>query len=201
MIKAIIFDLGGVLFTNGTKQFAQWVNQEYGIEVERLRQILDEGLGTEYREGKISRDEFWKRALEELEIEANIDELEDRWIQGYKLIEGTKEIVLALAKQYKVYFLSDNVKERVEKINSLYNFLEWFEGGVFSHEVGVRKPDPKIYQTTLEKACVRPEDSVFIDDKEINLPPARELGIHTILFTSPEECVEDLRKLGVNIHI
>jgi len=201
VIKAVIFDLGGVLFTNGTKKFIQDVSQTYDLDPQLVKEVMDGELGSQYREAKITRDEFWRAALEKLSISESIDSLERQWIDGYELIEGTKDIILELSKKYKVFYLSDNVRERVDKINSKYNFLEWFEDGIFSHEVGVRKPNPEIYKYTLKKAQVNPNEAIFIDDKQSALDPAKEMGITTILFESPEQLRTRLVEvLGTEIH-
>lgn len=197
MIKAIIFDLGGVLFTNGTKQFIQDISKKYNLDPELVKEIMDGDVGSQYREAKITRDEFWKIALEKLNLPENIDNLEEQWISGYELIEGTKDIILELAKKYKVYYLSDNVRERVDRINNKYNFLEWFEDGIFSHEVGVRKPNPEIYKYALKKARVNPNEAVLIDDKQSALEPAQEIGITSILFETPEQLRKKLTKIGI----
>lgn len=197
MTTTILFDLGGVLFTNGTKQFIQDISKKYNLEHDFVKNIMDGDLGSQYREAKITRDEFWKSALAKLNISENIDDLEDQWINGYELIEGTKDIILELAKKYKVYYLSDNVRERVDRINNKYNFLEWFEDGIFSHEVGVRKPNPAIYEYALKKANAQPETTIFIDDKQSALDPAKEMGITTILFEDPVKLRESLVQLGV----
>lgn len=197
MIKVIIFDLGGVLFTNGTKKFIQDISNKYNLDIELIKEIIDGEVGSQYREAKITRDEFWKIVLEKLNISEGIDNLEKQWISGYELIEGTKEIILELAKKYRVYYLSDNVKERVDKINNKYNFLQWFEDGIFSHDVGVRKPNPEIYRYILRKAQVSPNEAVFIDDKLSALKPAQEMGITTILFETPEKLREKLVEIGI----
>src|SRR5579864_5176178 len=142
MIKAIIFDLGGVLFTDGTKKFVDFIATEYALDREYVKEIVDGKTGTLYREAKISRNEFWRRILQELHINADADKMEEKWVKGYELIEGTRDLMQELSKKYKIYFLSDNVKERSEGINAKYHFVTWFAGGVFSHEVGIRKPNP-----------------------------------------------------------
>jgi epoxide hydrolase-like predicted phosphatase len=197
MIKVVIFDLGGVLFTNGTKQFITFLSQQYNLDRELVKDVLDGDLGSQYREGKINRDTFWKQTLEKLKINVDIDRLEEQWINGYELIAGTKDIIFELNKQYKVYYLSDNVRERVEKINNRYNFLQWFEDGIFSHEVGVRKPNPEIYKYALQKINVEPHEAIFIDDKPSALAPAHEMGMKTILFESPEQVRNQLIELSV----
>ena len=197
MIKAILFDLGGVLFTNGAKKFNHAIAARYNLDDDFVKSISDGEIGTKYRESKITRDEFWKYFLEKLNIKEDPDKLEKEWISYYELIEGTRDIIFDLAKKYRVYYLSDNVKERVDKLDERFGFLKWFTDGIFSHDVGVRKPDPKIYEFALRKASVLPEEVVFIDDKESSLIPARKLGVTAILFVSPEQLRNDLTNLGV----
>lgn len=195
MIKAFIFDLGGVLFVNGTKAFISYLTNTFNLDEKTVSSLLDGELGSKYREGKISREEFWQQFKQQLGVDKDLEDLEDEWIKGYKLIDATRDLILDLIKKYKIYYLSDNVRERVERINNQYNFLELFEDGIFSHEVGVRKPDPLIYQLTLKKLELSASQVIFIDDKEINLNPARDLGIYSILFTTPEDLTHELKKL------
>lgn len=198
MIKAVIFDLGGVVFTSGTKKFSEHLAKKYEVDIEKAKAILDKSdIGNAYRTGKISRDEFWDAVKKELQLEEHTDILEQKWIDVYVVIEETKEIVQLLAKQYKVYFLSDNVKERVEAIDKKYNFKSWFHGGISSHEVGIRKPHPDIYTIALEQTGFLPEEVLFVDDKENNLTPAKDLGIQILLFETPEKLSHDLQQLGL----
>lgn len=197
MIKAIIFDLGGVLFTNGTKKFKKYLIEKYSLRENDVTEVMEGEIGSKYREAKITRDDFWKLVKEKLGLDADINQLETEWINGYELIHGTKEIIFELKKQYKVYYLSDNVRERIDKINTKYDFLRWFEGGIFSHELGVRKPHLDIYKKALEIAEVGPHKAVFIDDKAICLPPAEALGMKTILFLNPHQLLDELKKTEV----
>src|SRR5260221_1110075 len=197
MIRTIIVDLGGVLFTNGTKRLIDFVVAKYGIEKEKVKAVMDGDIGKKYREAKIERDIFWKHFLGELHIHADPDFLEEQWILGFELIEETRDIVHDLSEKYKIYFLSDNVRTRVDKIHDRYGFLDWFEGGIFSHEVGMKKPHPKLYQLILEKAQTRPQEAVFIDDKEECLLPAAEMGMTTILFENPGKLRKTLEELKI----
>lgn len=197
MVKAIIFDLGGVLFTNGTAAFVKKIVMRYGQNETIVRDVLDGKLGSLYREARISREEFWRGVKEVLGLHEKMEQLESEWIESYELIEGTKKIIEALSKKYKVYYLSDNVRERVEQLDRKYHFLSIFTGGIFSHEVGVRKPNPRIYQMVLKLARVDPHEAIYIDDKSHFLSPAQALGIATFVFTTPEQLREDLKTRGI----
>lgn len=197
MTKAIIFDLGGVLFTNGSDTFRESLSHRYNIPLEKVKEVMEGEIGSSYRGGNISRDQFWNKVIAELNIQADINALEDEWINGYVLIEETRDVIFDLAKKHKVYYLSDNVKERAERLNMKYSFLKWFEDGIFSHHTGVRKPHPKLYQLILEKAGVAGKEAVYVDDKEVCLPPAQNLGITTILFKNPKQLRTSLIQLQV----
>jgi HAD superfamily hydrolase (TIGR01509 family) len=198
MIKFIFFDLGGVLFTNGTARLIEYLKNTYQLDQEKLRETFERGeLVDSYRTGQINRQEFWSGAQAALSLPESIEELESRWIAGYELIQGTKEIISELRQNYKIYFLSDNVKDRVEVVDKKFNFLALFEGGIFSHQVGVRKPHPLIYQLALEKAGAVPGEALFIDDKALALEPAAKLGMTTVLFESPQQLKNELSELGL----
>lgn len=197
MIRAIVFDLGGVLFVNGTKKFINSLSNKYSLDPNKVKGVIDGGVGSLYREAKISRDEFWQRALDELDIKEDINTLEDEWISGYELIKETRDLILELSKKYKVYYVSDNAKELSEQLHKLHDFRSWFEGGILAYEAGVRKPDPKIYETLLKRANLDAKETLYIDDKQDNLLPPEKMGMQTILFETPEK----LRKELLGIHI
>lgn len=197
MINTLIFDLGGVLFTNGTKKLVEFVSQEYQIEKAKVQAVMDGEIGRKYREAKVERHAFWSHFLQELDMQADPDMLEEKWTMGFELIAETRDIVGELSEKYPVYFLSDNVRTRVEKIQERYGFLDWFEGGIFSHEVGMKKPHPLLYKLILEKANAKAEETIFVDDKPECLVPAAELGMTAILFESPEQLRKTLKELKV----
>lgn len=199
MYKFILFDLGGVLFTNGTKKFISNLSTRYNIPLIKIQEIIDGNIGTQYREGKIGRDEFWRKVIGLLNLKEDANLLEKEWIDGYKLIEGTKDIILSLKGKFKLFYLSDNVEERVQKLNDKFGFLRWFDGGIFSHNLGIRKPNPLIYKAALEKANTIPAEAIFIDDKPHFLIPAKEMGITTIWFESPEKLKKKLQQLNIKI--
>ena len=197
MITTLLFDLGGVLFSNGTKTFIKELSISYSLPEQTIKEVIDGEIGSLYRESKISRDEFWRRVIEKLHLRESADILEQKWINGYDLITGTRDIIMQLSKNYHIFYLSDNVKERVDALDKRFDFKRLFSGGIFSHEVGVRKPNPKIYEFTLIKTNSKPEETLFIDDKPHLLEPAQKMGMSTLLFTSAPELKSQLEKIGV----
>ena len=199
-IKTVIFDLGGVYFTDGTKRAIDIISQRWNLDPAIVADVFKGKIGTAYRESQITHEEFWKQAKETLGIDAPMQELAEIWLNGYVPIEGTVDIIKELKENgYEILYLSDNVQERIDYIEEKYHFLQYFKSGVFSHIVGVRKPNPKIYQYALDESSNPAENCVYIDDKPNLLEEAQKLGMETIAFVNPEETRNKLRALGVNL--
>lgn len=97
-------------------------------------------------------------------------------------------------KGYNIYYLS-NMSEHVKASNTeAFDFVKHMDGGVWSCDVKLIKPDPEIYVRLLEKYDLVPEECLFIDDHEENVAVARQLGIKGIRFDSYEQLSADLDK-------
>ena len=198
MIKTVIFDLGGVYFTDGTKRAIDVISSNYHVSEEKVKEVLKGELGTKYRIGAVTAGEFWKKAKRYWGIDAHSSELADIWFKGYKPIKGTVSIVDRLnIAGYEVIFLSDNVHERIDYLQKKYSFLHKFKAGVFSHIVKIRKPDLRIYQLVLKQASHPAKECVYIDDKAELLEPAKRIGMAVIAFENPLQLEKKLKKLGL----
>ena len=78
-----------------------------------------------------------------------------------------------------------------------FEFLRWFDGILVSGEVGLIKPDPRIFELLIERFAIDPRRAVYIDDVETNVIAARPLGIHGIHFTTPAALRAELAELGL----
>ena len=95
--------------------------------------------------------------------------------------------------------LSNWSAEKFPVARERYDFLGWFETVVISGEVGVSKPDPRIYRHLLERTRFDPASTLFIDDQAANLAVAAELGMTALQFEDPETLRRDLRELGLPV--
>ena len=100
-----------------------------------------------------------------------------------------------LRNDYRAALLTNNVKEWEPLWRSMLPVDELFETVVDSGFVGCRKPDPRIYELTLERVDLAPEACVFIDDMEINCQAAQELGMQAIHFRETAQVRADLHEL------
>ncbi len=112
--------------------------------------------------------------------------------------------MFALAKKvkgkYQLGIITGNPVEKCVLIRKKFDLDRLFEIFVSSGEVGVFKDNPKIFEVALERAGVKSEESVFIEDKEKNLTVAKKLGFKTILFNGDiKKLQQDLQDIGVEI--
>ena len=139
--------------------------------------------------------------LKELNIPAEqLESIRKQSIESIQIFDFTKNLLNQLSKDYLIGIISNNSKEWGEDILKKNNIKDYFKIIIFSHEVGLAKPDKKIYELAFSKLKnISPQEILFIDDKEKSLIPAREEGWNTILFHSYEQLITDLKKfLGQN---
>ena len=113
-------------------------------------------------------------------------------------IAGSVEILAELrARGTPLYLLSNFSAETFPPAFERFDFLRWFRGMVISGEVGVIKPDPRIYEIMLTRFAIDPHSAIYIDDVAANAEAARPFGIHAIHFTTPGALREELVRLAL----
>jgi HAD superfamily hydrolase (TIGR01509 family) len=198
MGRTVIFDIGGVYFSDGTRIAIDAIAAKYEIGRDAVAGILNGEPGRKYRTGRISAEQFWKRAIRQWNIQSSAGVLSQLWCSSYQLNEGTVRLVDRLKKaSHELLYLSDNTAEKVAYLDAKYAFLEKFDDGIFSHIAKCRKPDPVIYQLLLGKASHPADACIFIDDKPANLEPAKKLGMQVVAFKDSSQLEKQLRALAL----
>ena len=201
MIRALISDFGGVLTTPLIESFLAY-QRETGTSLEDLgaamAKLMQEDGGRhplfELEKGNISEDEFTRRLGAALgrELWSMRDVYFDNLHPNEPMIEymrGLREDGVRLA------LLTNNVREWEPLWRAkLPDVDELFEVVVDSGFVGMRKPDPEIYELTLERLGdgLRAEQCAFLDDIEVNCDAARALGMTAIRFHDNEQAIAEL---------
>ncbi len=199
MYRTVVFDIGGVYFSDGTPIAIEAIAAKYEIDRDDVADFINGEPGREYRIGAISTEQFWQQAIRQWNIQSSAEILALIWNSSYQLDEGTERLVdMIRSAGHELLYLSDNTAEKVAYLDAKFAFLRKFDDGIFSHLVNCRKPDPKIYELLLSKASNPPTDCIFIDDKPANLEPAKKLGMQTIAFKNSahlESCLKELNLL------
>jgi 2-haloacid dehalogenase len=123
----------------------------------------------------------------------------DRWEEMFDgAIEGTVEILKEVKeKGYRVYALSNYNAELYQRTVNDFPFLDWFDGKIISSEAKMKKPDENIYRLLFERFAIDPQTAIFIDDLAANIAAASRLGLHGILFTTPEALRQELQTRNI----
>lgn len=201
MIKNIILDVGMVL----VDFIWEKVFEDLGICGE-AKEIVGAAttLSPDWNEldrGVLSDEEVLKRFVSNApEYEAEI----------YRMWEHKGAMVVAFpyaetfvkdlkAKGYGVYILSNYPRSLYEATKEALKATTYADGRLFSHMVGLTKPEKEIYEYLLNEYDLNPDECLFLDDNAANIKAAEELGIHGIHFTSFEKAKSEMRKYSIEI--
>ncbi|MFD2161949.1 HAD family hydrolase [Paradesertivirga mongoliensis] len=199
MIKAIIFDLGGVLVDWNPKYLYQKIFTDESEMKSFLETICTNDWNEEQDAGRTLQEATEVLIKEYPEQEENIKAYYGRWEEMLNgPIEGTVEIFKQLKEfgKYKIYALTNWSAETFPIAKQKYDFLNWFDGVVVSGTEKIRKPDPAFFQILLDRYNLKPEEVLFIDDNFRNVKSALKMGIDSIHFISPEELHAELVDRG-----
>jgi putative hydrolase of the HAD superfamily len=197
----LLVDFGGVLTTDVFTSFRAFCEAE-GLRPDTVRdRFLKDPLARELladlETGRLTEPEFEPKFAAVLELE-NSDGLIDRLFAGMHADHAMVGAVRAAKRAGVRTGLISNSWGAGRYDRS--QFPELFDGVVISGEVGIRKPDPRIYALGAEAVGLAPEVCVFVDDLAGNLKPARELGMATVHHVQAEDTIAELEALlGVSL--
>jgi putative hydrolase of the HAD superfamily len=203
-IEAIVSDFGGVLTTPLLGSFAAF-QDETGIPMESLGRAmgrLAERDGEhplfELERGRITEEAFLASLRSELAAdlghEPELHRFREIYFDALHPNEPMIELMRSLRDRgYRMALLTNNVREWEPLWRSMLPVDEIFEVVVDSAFVGMRKPEPEIYELTLERiGDVAPEAALFIDDIEVNCDAARELGMQAVHYHDAEQAIREI---------
>lgn len=197
--KAIIFDIGGVL-CHGISKVHFNLAKDFNIDLVKFYKSLHK-YEKDAATGVLSSAGFPKLVAKDPKIK-DYRKFIRRWsilLEKYLLIDKKIEkIIKILKKDYTIGTLT-NVVKITDRIRRKKNMYKHFKIKLISCEVGLKKPDPKVYKLLIKKLNLSPQEIIFIDDNKKLLLSAKKLGINTILFKNHSQLVKDLRKFGVEI--
>jgi len=200
MIKSVISDLGKVIiffenqiFFEKMSRFCPFSPEE--IEEEALKHFE---LIIYFDTGKITPEEFYKRIITILKADLDYSKFYEIYNDVFSLNPPVLKIMKQLKSKHRLVLLSNTDVMRFGFVKRKFPEILIFDAYVLSYEVGLMKPHPNIYIEALKKAHSRPEEAVFIDDREENVQAAFELGIQAVHFKSKTDLALELKKLGLS---
>lgn len=195
-IQAIFFDFGGVIQRTEYQAPRQHLAQCFGMEYDDIDNIVFNSLTAKQATvGEIPVQKHWEAVAKRLKVsQAQIAGVENEFFAGDVIDYSIVEYLRSLRPRFKIGLIS-NAWSDMRDYLVRQKLDEVFDTLTISAEVGVAKPEAKIYRLALEQAQVQPEAAVFVDDVLANIEACEALGMKGILFKNPWEALEQLKKL------
>jgi FMN phosphatase YigB (HAD superfamily) len=194
MIKNIVFDLGNVLISFRPSEFFDNKNYPETIKSKIITDIFGSKEWFMLDNGDINT----SQAIEAISLKSSLLKEEIAYIFNLRTemmfpLDQNVRLLPELKKRgFRLYYLSNFPIDIFEEIKTGYYFFRYFEGGVISSEVKFSKPDRRIYEILLENYLLTAEESLFIDDIEINVRTAEGLGMKGLVTYGSEEISKEL---------
>jgi len=200
-VTALFWDVGGVILSNGWDRAARSeAAKKFGLDWEEL-QDRHELASPAFETGQITLDTYLQRTVFYRKRAFTRDEFVAFMFAQSEEFPESRAVLSALAQTRKYLLATINnepLELNVRRIE-MFNLRREFEAFFSSCFVRIRKPDEAIYRLALEVTQRRAEECLFIDDRELNLECARQMGMHTIHFQSAAQLRQELEANGVTV--
>lgn len=193
-IRAVIFDIGGVLeITPRTGWEAVWegvLGLQPGELNARVRHVWVGGSYEGWTEEQVERGIAETLGLDDAQLAAFMKDMWDDYLgtPNTELIEYFR----GLRGKYITGIISNSFAGARRMEQERYGFCDLCDSIVYSHEELVKKPDPAIFERGFERFGVQPHEMIFLDDVDVIVDAARAMGIHAIQFRSNEQAIGDI---------
>jgi epoxide hydrolase-like predicted phosphatase len=195
-IKAVFFDLGGVILRTEYQAPRQHLAERFGMDYDDIDKIVF-GSGSAIRAsiGEIDEEDHWRNVMKVLKLPSSeYERVREDFFAGDVLDHSILNFLRSIKPRVRTGLISNawsGLREYIQR----EKFDDAFHHMVISAEVGVAKPDPKIYYIALEQLQVQPKEAVFVDDVLENIEACEQIGMRGIHFKSPETTLNQLKDL------
>ena len=193
-IRAVFFDLGGVILRTEYQAPREHLAERLNLIYEDVyRAVFESETSRKASLGTVSEDEHWDAVTRKLgRPVTEAKAIRDEFFAGDMIDRGLLDFIRSLRPRYTTGVIS-NAWPNLRAYIAENKFDDAFDSLTISAEVGVMKPQPKIFQLALEQAKVQASEAVFVDDTPANIEAANTLGMHGILFRDPRETLAELK--------
>lgn len=192
-IKLIIVDLYGVMTTGNYHNICAWLAKKYHRQESDVYRVVYHKYFNLAAVGKITEREAFVWALRDLKMDENWKEIRTRHIAYLLLNKEVFRYILSLQKRgFKILLLSKNVPSQFQDIVAKYRLRKYFKNIINTYDLGLPKASKETIEYVLNKFKVKPQEVVYIDDQNFNLPIAKKIGIKTILYKNFKETKKKL---------
>jgi putative hydrolase of the HAD superfamily len=200
-IRAVYFDFGGVLYNPPDRRWMRrWLRLlrlENDPDVTAMIAAPENSAYVQaVMEGRISEDEFWQRLGQRWRFGPTLA----GWMRRHSMHRRrtnheVADFLGSLRPRYKTAILSNAGTDARRTFTQEFGFHQIVDEMIISAELGVAKPDERIYRIALERFAVLPEQAIFVDDLAANVAAARRLGMHAVQFRHTRQALDEVKAL------
>jgi len=196
-IKAVIWDMGGVLLRQWDAAPRQKLAAQWGIAVDRLLDMVFMSESAQRAAlGHVSEEQHWEWIGNQVGVPtANLRDFQLEFWAGDRIDPDISAFIAALKKKYQTALLSNAWTQTRRILDEYYGCLGLFDHVIISAEVLLAKPDPAIYRLMLDQLKVAPGQAIFVDDLQENIDAAEQLGIHGVRFLDAQQAINEVSQL------
>ncbi|MDH5607591.1 MAG: HAD family phosphatase [Anaerolineae bacterium] len=200
-IHAVIWDVGGVLVRTEDHSPREKLAAEYGFSAQEINDLVFGGPENNRAQlGEISHRQHWDEIGRQLELDGEgIIDFEDRFFAGDRMDFELVDFIRGLKRERHTAILSNGLSNLRVLLAERWQIDDAFHDIIVSAEVGLMKPDPAIYELTLETIGFEAGEALFIDDMPRNIQAAQECGLHAIRFENAVQIRQDIMAM-LNLH-
>jgi putative hydrolase of the HAD superfamily len=202
-IRAVVFDIGGVLERVEDASWPELWVKRWEQRAGREPGAFEAGLAEHAPAGSVVTGEVSEAQLRQMYAAAlGLDEdaadvmMAEMW-DAYcgELDTELFDYFVGLRPRYRLGILSNSADGARREEARRYGFPDVVDALVYSHEVGLAKPDPAVYELTCRRLGVSPPEVVLLDDVEVNVATARDLGWHAVLHVDTAASIREIDRL------
>lgn len=195
--QAVLWDLGGVLVRTLDRSGRTRWEERLGLEPNGLSKLVFDGeMSHKASIGEASTEDIWRSVTEQLGLSPEErEDLEWDYWAGDRVDQELMTFIRSLRPDFKTGLISNAWPDLREAMEQLWHIADAFDEIVISAEVGIVKPDARIYHLALDRLGVEPEQAIFVDDFPENVAGAKNVGIHAIRFQSTDQVLSEIGSL------
>jgi putative hydrolase of the HAD superfamily len=204
-LRAVIFDYGMVLTGTPDQEAHDAMVRRTGMSLDRFENLYWKDRHA-YDEGKLTGIEFWQKLMQDAGLDLGPGAVEELNRLDARMWTTQDPTMLAWHLRLKerglrTAILSNMGDAVLANIEREFDWLERFDVLVWSYQLRIAKPDPAIYLHALKKLGARPEETLFLDDKRVNVDAALALGMKSIEFSTIKRLRSDLIAAGLDAEL
>ena len=204
-LRAVVFDYGMVLTGAPDAEAHASMVRITGLDVDRFERCYWADRHA-YDEGKLTGITFWQKLVHDAGLNLDDAAVAELSLWDSRMWTTVNPAMLAWQLELKqrglrTAILSNMGDNVLENMMREFDWLDRFDVLVWSYQLHMAKPDPAIYRHVLKELGTRPEETLFLDDKQVNVEAAQTLGMQAILFSTVEQLRADLIALGLNTEL